>query len=91
MHKYLHCEGLRPATPHSYSPKLETNMSSDSNPVQGNSAKYSYPRKVVELGRTHINTSTFGKIVEVEPAPNVKTKGLSDVEEYVVRSSSSQI
>lgn len=60
-------------------------MSSDPNPVRGDPAKFSYPRKVLELGKSHINTTTFNKVVETEPDPSVKKKGLSDIQEYAVQ------
>ncbi|KJA25557.1 hypothetical protein HYPSUDRAFT_37556 [Hypholoma sublateritium FD-334 SS-4] len=55
-------------------------MSLNPNSEPEGSGKYSYPRKVIELGKSHISTSTFKKVVETELDPDVKEKGLQGVD-----------
>ena len=57
-------------------------MSSNANSSSEGSEKYSYPRKIIELGKTHISANTFQKVVETEPDPVVKEKSLREVESY---------
>ncbi|KJA25559.1 hypothetical protein HYPSUDRAFT_37560 [Hypholoma sublateritium FD-334 SS-4] len=54
-------------------------MSSDPNSAQGD--KFSYPRKVLELGKSQISTTTFNKAVETEPDPSVKANGFYRLQE----------